>query len=181
MENRDKSYLPTVQKQFAEMQGQIQKSIDQLKDEDLHKIFGEDGNSIAILIQHLHGNMLSRFMDILTTDGEKPWRKRDAEFDEQQLSREKLMQLLNEGFGVVQNTLSSLKDDDLQKTVYIRHQPHSALEAVNRQLAHYAYHTGQIVMMAKMIKGKDWKTLTIPRGGTAAFNANMKDTFETQK
>jgi len=172
------NYLTTVKLQFKEQQKRIAKTLEQLGEEDLHRIFGVDGNSIAILIQHLHGNMLSRFRDFLTTDGEKPDRHRDAEFEEKHYSKEKLIGLLDEGYKLVENTLESLNAGDLEKTVTIRNQPQQVVEAINRQVAHYEYHIGQIVLMARMIRGKSWQTLTIPKGGSEAYNEAMKNIYK---
>jgi len=123
-----------------------------------------ESNSIAVIVQHLHGNMLSRFTDFLTTDGEKPNRQRDEEFVEHQLSLADLQKLWSEGWESVFAAIRPLTDADLAREVFIRGESHSVMEAILRQLSHYAYHVGQIVLLAKMRKGGQWKTLSIPRG-----------------
>ncbi len=123
----------------------------------------EASNSIAIIIQHLNGNMLSRWTNFLTEDGEKKWRKRDEEFEEYHLSKEQLIALWNEGWKVFLETLESLTGDDLLKTITIRSQPLVVVDAINRQLAHYSYHVGQIVYLGRWIKGNVWQSLSIPK------------------
>jgi hypothetical protein len=140
-----------------------EKAFEQLSEIDFHITLDEESNSIAIIIQHLSGNMNSRFTDFLTTDGEKPDRNRDAEFEEKPVSRQKLLEKWEAGWQVVFTTLDSLKEDDLLKTVYIRNEPHSVIEALNRQVSHYGYHVGQIVFLAKHLRYKGWKSLSIPK------------------
>jgi hypothetical protein len=118
--------------------------------------------------------MLSRWTNFLTEDGEKDWRKRDSEFESHQYSKEQLLQLWEAGWQTVFNALEPLKADDLAKTIYIRSKPLSVIEAIHRQLTHYAYHVGQIVMLGKIIKGTDWQTLSIAKGQSAVFNDDMK-------
>ena len=149
-----------------------EKAMTQLKDED--KFFwtaGEESNSIAVIVQHLHGNMKSRWTDFLTSDGEKEWRNRDREFELYAESKEEIMKLWEEGWNCLFEALESVKPSDEEKLVYIRNQGHSIKEAVERQLAHYAYHVGQIVFLAKMIKGEDWKSLSIPKGDSQHYNS----------
>ena len=148
-----------------------EKTFKQISPEQLFWQANEDSNSIAIIIQHLHGNMLSRFTDFLTTDGEKEGRNRDSEFENVTNNAEEILQRWNEGWKVLLDTLHGLTDADLQKTVYIRNQAHSVLEAIQRQIAHYAYHVGQIVFQGKMIS-KEWTSLSIPRNKSADFNAH---------
>jgi Protein of unknown function (DUF1572) len=123
----------------------------------------EESNSIAIIIQHVAGNMLSRWTDFLTTDGEKKWRNRDAEFENRQLSKQELMELWEKGWACCLNTIGALQEGDLLKTIYIRGEGLSVIDAINRQLAHYPYHVGQIVYIAKMIKDAEWASLSIPK------------------
>ena len=139
------------------------KTFEQIDDEDFYYRTDEDSNSISILVQHIGGNLISRFTNFLSSDGEKPNRMRDEEFEEQNLTREKLIEKWEEGWRVFFNTLKSLKESDLVKVVIIREEPHSVIEALDRAAAHYAYHVGQIVMLAKQIKKSDWKTLSIPK------------------
>lgn len=142
----------------------------QVNDEALFWIPDEKSNSISVIVKHLHGNMLSRWTDFLTSDGEKAWRNRDDEFEETINSREALMSLWNEGWDLLFNTLNSLQPQDLEKTVYIRNIGQTASEAIMRQLAHYAYHVGQIVYLCRLANKGDWKSLTIPKGESKTYN-----------
>ncbi len=132
-----------------------------------------DSNSIAVIIQHISGNLMSRFTDFLTSDGEKPTRNRDMEFEEQQLSQTELIKRWNNSWQLLLDTLNSLKNEDLLKTIYIRKEAHSVIEALNRSLTHIAYHVGQIVLLAKHIKKGSWKTLSIPKKKSEEFNRVM--------
>ncbi len=147
----------------------------QLSEEDFHFIPADECNSIAIIIQHMNGNMLSRWTNFLTSDGEKEWRKRDAEFEDQNLNKEQLIALWEEGWKCFLDELTSLSNTDLEKTIYIRAEPLSAIDAINRQLAHYPYHVGQIIYAAKIIKNKAWRNLSIPRGRSTEFNNELKN------
>jgi len=122
-------------------------------------------------VKHLWGNMMSRWTDFLTTDGEKEWRNRDAEFENDITSQDEIMDKWNEGWGVFLNTLRSLNENDLEKIIYIRNQGHTVLEAINRQLAHYPYHIGQIVFIGKMC-AEQWNSLSIPKGNSKQYNAD---------
>ena len=146
------------------------KTFEQLSDKDFHFIPAEECNSIAIIIQHMHGNMLSRWTDFLTSDGEKEWRKRDAEFEDQNFNKEQLINLWEEGWKCFLDVLRSLSDADLEKIIHIRNEPLSVIDAINRQLAHYPYHVGQIIYVAKIIKNKDWQNLSVPKGKSASGN-----------
>jgi len=146
------------------------KTFVQLTENDFHFTSSEDCNSIATIIQHMHGNMLSRWTDFLTSDGEKEWRNRDAEFEDQNLNKEELITLWEQGWNCFLEALKSLSNNDLEKTIYIRSEALSVVDGINRQLAHYPYHVGQIIFIAKMIKNKDWQNLSIPKGRSAAFN-----------
>lgn len=150
-----------------------EKTFEQLGDEQMNFQPNEACNSIAIIVQHLHGNMLSRWTNFLTEDGEKSWRNRDEEFELKQLSKEKIMALWNEGWETFLQSLSSLSENDLTKTVSIREEKLTVIDAINRQVAHYSYHVGQIVFLGKWIKANDWKSLSIPPKGSAAFNEKM--------
>jgi hypothetical protein len=147
-----------------------EKAMAQTVDDALHWAPDDKSNSITVIVKHLHGNMLSRWTDFLTTDGEKEWRQRDAEFEEEDLSRDQIMKLWEEGWACVLDTLQSLTVDDLEKTIYIRNMGQSAEDAILRQLAHYAYHIGQIVYLARMTNTGDWQSLSIPRGNSASYN-----------
>jgi hypothetical protein len=146
------------------------KSISQLTDEMLHWSPGETSNSIAQIVKHLRGNMLSRWTDFLESDGEKPWRNRDDEFVDDIQDKEQLIKYWQEGWKCLFNTLDELKESDLESIIYIRNQGHTVIEAINRQLSHYCYHVGQIVYLSKMITGQDWQYLSIPPGKSKEFN-----------
>jgi hypothetical protein len=169
MEN---DYLQSSIKQFEYYKFLGEKAIAQLPDDKLFWQYNESSNSIAIIVQHLWGNMLSRWTDFLTTDGEKEWRDRDAEFESVITTKEELLNKWNEGWDCLLNSLKPLTGEDLHKIIYIRNQGHTVMEAINRQLAHYPYHVGQIVYVAKMIADSDWLSLTIPKGSSQSFNAD---------
>ncbi|MBS1532348.1 MAG: DUF1572 domain-containing protein [Bacteroidetes bacterium] len=167
----NKEYLESVIKQFEYYKLLGEKAMAQMSDEHLFWQYNDDSNSVYTIVKHLWGNMLSRWTDFLTTDGEKEWRDRDAEFENDAQTREELMTKWNEGWECFLTALRSLQEDDLEKIVYIRNQGHTVMEAINRQLAHYPYHVGQIVCIAKMAADDGWKSLTIPKGNSQAFNA----------
>jgi hypothetical protein len=145
----------------------------QLDDLDFHFQPNEESNSIGIIIQHIAGNMLSRFTNFLNEDGEKVWRERDAEFEEQHLSKDELLSLWQKGWDCYLGAVQSLTEDDLEKTITIRSEQLTVTDALNRQLAHYPYHIGQIVYLGRVIKNKAWKNLSIPKGHSQAFNDKM--------
>jgi hypothetical protein len=169
--NPQSTYLSSVIKQFEYYKLLGEKTFDQVEEEKLFWQYNEESNSIATIVKHLWGNMLSRWTDFLTTDGEKEWRDRDAEFENDISTKKELLDKWNEGWSCLLNTLNSLTPEDLDKTVYIRNQGHSVMEAINRQLAHYPYHVGQIIFIGKMA-AKEWKSLSIPRGDSNKFNAD---------
>ena len=171
--NPGELFLVSVIKRFTDYKLLGEKTFDQLSEAEMHFQHNKESNSIGIIIQHLHGNMVSRWTRFLTDDGEKPWRERDEEFELQVLSKEQLLRLWNEGWNVLLQTLSSLLPDDLSKTVTIRNEPHFVIDAINRQLAHYSSHVGQIILLGKWIKGEQWQTLSIPKKGSGAFNEKM--------
>ena len=151
------------------MKSNAEKAIDQLSDKDFHYKPDAESNNIAIIMKHLAGNMLSRFTDFLTTDGEKPDRNRDGEFEDDFTSREDLTNFWYKGWTCAFDSIKNLREDDLLKIVYIRNEPHTVIRALQRQLVHYAYHCGQIVFLAKQIKSTDFKTLSIPKGKSGTF------------
>ncbi|MGZ3930966.1 MAG: DUF1572 domain-containing protein [Bacteroidia bacterium] len=165
------NYLESIKKQFLYYKSLGQKAMDQVPDEKLFWQYNMESNSIAIIVKHLSGNMLSRWTDFLTSDGEKEWRQRDGEFENDIQTRDDLMKVWNKGWDCLEHTLNSLTADDLTKTVYIRNQGCTAADAINRQLAHYPYHIGQIVFIAKMIEDGKWKSLSIPKNQSAAYNS----------
>ena len=142
-----------------------------MSDEELFWQPNESCNNIATIAKHLWGNMRSRWTDFLTTDGEKEWRNREGEFESDLQTRAEMLALWNQGWQCLFDALNSITDEELDSIVYIRNQGHTISEAINRQLAHYAYHVGQIVLMGKIIKGEDWASLSIPKGKSSAFNA----------
>jgi hypothetical protein len=160
---------------FRQMRGHkrlAEGAISQLSDEEMFRTIDPESNSVAILIKHMAGNMRSRFADFLTSDGEKPERHRDQEFViDSNTTRADVMRWWEDGWNTVFHTLQSLEPEDVMKTVTIRGEAHSVLQAINRQIAHYAQHTGQIVFLAKHLRGADWKTLSVPRGKSEEFNA----------
>lgn len=151
-----------------------EKTFAQLNDEQFHHQPNEASNSIAMIIQHLHGNMLSRWTNFLTEDGEKAWRKRDAEFETGTLSKQELIMLWEEGWKVFLTTLESLNEDDLLKAITIRTQPLLVIDAINRQMAHYSYHVGQLVYLGRWMKDSGWESLSIPKGASGVYNEKMK-------
>jgi hypothetical protein len=148
-------------------------AIAQVSDEQLFMQIDGESNSIAIIIKHIAGNMRSRWTDFLASDGEKPDRDRDSEFVDAPNSREAVMQLWEDGWDRVFNALTPLTDADINRTVAIRGEPHSVMQAINRQLAHYSAHIGQIIFLAKHLQSSNWKSLTIPRNRSADFNRRV--------
>lgn len=156
------TFLDNSVKKLREYKTLADKTILQLSDEDMH--FDQNGaNSIAIIIQHMHGNMVSRWTNFLTEDGEKVSRQRDEEFQVHDFNKEQLMALWEEGWEVTLNALTALTEDDLMKQVTIRQQPLLVIDAIIRQIAHYSYHVGQVVYIGKVLKGEEWKSLSIPK------------------
>ncbi|MBM7646823.1 hypothetical protein JOD45_003057 [Scopulibacillus daqui] len=156
-------YLRVVHQRFTEMKKTAERAIDQLNENDLNWCPNEESNSAAVIIKHMSGNMISRWTDLFTTDGEKASRHRDEEFINDINSRNELMTKWEMGWGCLFNVIAQLTEEDLMRTVFIRNEPHSVIEAIERQMYHYSYHIGQIVYIAKQIKDRDWQTLTIPR------------------
>jgi len=165
------STILSLRKLFAYYQELGTKAIAQVPDADLVRVLAPEGNSVSLLVKHLAGNMRSRFTDFLTSDGEKPWRDREGEFEGPHATRAALMGDWNSGWTCLFAVLDALSDADLERIVLIRNEGHSVQEALHRQLAHYAYHVGQIVLLARTFAGAEWTSLSIPRGGSQAFNA----------
>jgi len=170
--NMEKEYLKSVIKQFEYYKSVGDKTCAQLNEEYLFWKYNKESNSIAIIVNHLWGNMMSRWTKFLKTDGEKEWRKRDLEFEDVITTREELTEKWNEGWKCLFEALHSINEDNFDTEIFIRNQSHTIIEAINRQLAHYAYHIGQIAFIGKMIKDEQWKSLTIPKGESATFNKN---------
>ena len=174
MESLGKIYLESVIKRFISYKDLADKTFDQLEDFDFHYTPDPESNSIATIVQHVSGNMLSRWTNFLTEDGEKETRNRDEEFEETRETKSEIIQRWENGWKCLLDTLKSLKEEDLHKTIYIRREPLFAIDAINRQLAHYPHHIGQIVYVGKMIRKHNWKSLSIPRGKSADYNKMME-------
>ena len=164
------NYLQSVLKEFRYYKHLGEKTIDQLDGRELFWQYNSESNSIAMIIKHMWGNMLSRWTDFLTSDGEKPSRDREAEFQNDISGKTELLQKWDEGWSRVFESVEALTEADLSRTIYIRNEGHTVTEAINRQVANYAYHVGQIVFVGKMIKDRQWKSLSIPRGDSNKFN-----------
>lgn len=168
------TFLKDCIKRFEYYKSLGDKTFDQLEEKDFFFKPSPDSNSIAIIIQHMYGNMLSRWTNFLTEDGEKDWRNRDAEFNEMQMSKQDLLSFWKEGWKVLLDTLQNLTPEDLTKIIHIRTEPLIVYDAIIRQMAHYPYHVGQIIILGKMIKDKDFKSLSIPKGESQQFNQQMQ-------
>jgi hypothetical protein len=174
-------FLRSANRQFLYYKTLGEKAIDQLEAEQLFVSLNEDTNSITTIVKHLHGNMLSRWTDFLTTDGEKEWRNRDGEFENDTKDKGELLKQWNQGWECLFNTLNNLKPEDLDKIIYIRNEGHTVLEAINRQLAHYPYHVGQMVFYAKILKKSEWTSLSIPKNKSTDYNYNKFSKDKTRK
>jgi uncharacterized damage-inducible protein DinB len=153
----------------------------QADEEDLSRVLDPESNSVAIIVKHMAGNMRSRWTDFLTTDGEKPDRRRDTEFEAPPATRAEILRAWESGWECVFKALDGLTDADLTRTVTIRTEPHSVMQAISRQMAHYAYHVGQIVFLCKHFKSADWKSLSVPRRGSAEFHRNVAAGKKSQR
>ena len=172
------NYLENIRKLFRYYKSMGDESLTRLTEEEIHFRFEENSNSCAIIAKHMAGNMLSRWTDFLTADGEKEWRNREAEFQDYFNSKEALIEYWEKGWSTLFSAIDPLQTSDLEKIIYIRNEGHNILEAINRQLAHYSYHVGQLVLMSKAIKGNTWQSLSIPKGQSSTFN---KDKFTKDK
>jgi uncharacterized damage-inducible protein DinB len=164
------NFVDSIRAEYLRYKGLAEAAIDQLSDDELSAHDPDGGNSIAVICWHLSGNLRSRFTEFLTSDGEKPWRKREEEFRARTVTRAALLAKWNEGWDALLGTLATLTDEQLELTVTIRGQPLLVHEALHRSLAHLSYHVGQIVYIAKATRGKDWKYLSIPPGKSDAVN-----------
>ncbi len=167
------SYIEESQTIFRQIKSLAERAMAQVSDDQLTQTLDAESNSIAVIVKHLAGNMRSRWTDFLTTDGEKPDRNRDSEFEAPPFTRAALMETWESGWSCVFAALEPLMETDLKRTVYIRAEPHSVMQAINRQIAHYAGHVGQIVFLAKHFRSSEWKSLSIPRGKSADFNLKV--------
>jgi hypothetical protein len=164
-----KGYLENIEKIYRQYKDLGDKSLARVNDTEIHWKPEPESNSIAIIVQHVAGNLRSRWTDFLTSDGEKPWRERDAEFEERSLPKSELLRRWEEGWAAVFNSLDAIDDAAMDKPVVIRGRAHTVVEALNRSVAHTAYHVGQIVYLAKALRGAGWKSLSIPKGGSKEY------------
>jgi Protein of unknown function (DUF1572) len=175
-------YLADAISSFRAYKGLAEKALAQVNDEELFITLDEEGNSLAVIMKHIAGNMISRWTDFLTTDGEKPERNRDMEFViEPGMTRDQVMAYWERGWREVFAALEPLSPEDFKKKVAIRGQEHTIIEAINRQMTHYAYHIGQIVFLAKHFRSSEWKSLSIPRNRSQDFNKYLEDKGETKE
>ena len=174
-------YLESVKKQMLYYKTIAEKAMEQLEPEQIFIAVNNDTNSIAMIVQHLSGNMLSRWTDFLTSDGEKEWRKRDDEFAEILNTKTQVLDSWNKGWECFFSTINSLKTGDLETIIYIRNEGQTVIDAINRQLAHYPYHIGQIVFYAKMLKSTEWNSLSIPKNKSNSYNADKFSKGKTLK
>jgi uncharacterized damage-inducible protein DinB len=175
------AYLDTVVREFQRMKALADGAISQLSPERFFASPGASDNSVAVIVKHVGGNLVSRWTDFLTTDGEKPWRARDSEFTAAPATRQELLALWNAGWERVFSALEPLSDQDLGRTVTIRGEAHSVMQAINRQIAHYSYHCGQIVFLAKHLRSEQWQSLSVPRGKSAEFNTRVTSGNASQR
>jgi hypothetical protein len=167
------SYLRDSVSLFRYYKMLSERAMEQVTDEQLFAVLDDEMNCIAIIVKHLTGNMRSRWIDFLNSDGEKPDRKRDTEFENPPATRAELMKVWEQGWSCVFSALQPLSDAEVDRTVIIRGEPHSVMQAINRQIAHYSYHCGQIVFLAKHLQASKWKALTVPRGKSEDFNQKV--------
>ncbi|MGE7625442.1 DUF1572 family protein [Viridibacillus sp. NPDC096237] len=171
--NMGETYLNIIKKKFLEIKKLGDQTFQQLDDKQLHWSNHEESNSIAVIIKHVGGNMISRWSDFLSTDGEKPTRNRDLEFEASYLPKMELFQIWEQGWQIVFTALDELTEQDLLKKVKIRGENHLVMDAIERQVSHYSYHVGQIVYIGKLLKTSEWQSLSIPRGYSEQFNKQM--------
>jgi uncharacterized damage-inducible protein DinB len=175
------SYLRDSLALFRYYKKLSERAMEQVADEQLSAVLDGEMNSIALIVKHMTGNMRSRWTDFLNSDGEKPDRKRDTEFENPPATRAALMKLWEEGWHCLFSALEPLSDADLDRTVEIRGEPHSVMQAINRQIAHYSYHSGQIVFLAKHLQSAQWKSLSVPRGKSEVFNQKVAAKESSQR
>ena len=164
------NYLDSIIKQFEYYKLLGDRTFKQLKDEDILWQYNTESNSISTIVKHIVGNMLSRWTNFLTEDGEKTWRHRDTEFEDTYTTKDDMQEAWEKGWQCLFDAITPLTEKDLEHIIYIRNEGHTVTEAINRQISHYAFHVGQIVFVGKMIRGKEWKSLSVPRGKSIAYN-----------
>jgi len=165
------SYLENIIKQFKYYKILGDKTFGQINNDEIHWQFNSESNSISIIVKHIVGNMLSRWTNFLTEDGEKEWRQRDTEFENPYTSKNDMLKAWEKGWNCFFEAISHLTEKDLERIIYIRNQGHTVTEAINRQLSHYPYLIGQIIFVGKMIKGNNWKSLSVSKGESSAYNS----------
>jgi len=173
-----KNYIKSALFEFRRYKTLGDKTFPQLSDEDLLWRYGSEDNSIAQIVKHISGNMLSRWTNFLTEDGEKEWRHRDTEFEATYKTKAEMIAAWEKGWNCLFDAINPLQPEDVSRIIYIRNQGHTVLEAITRQLCHYPYHIGQIIYVAKLIRGNEWISLSIPKGKSSTYNA---DKFSTEK
>lgn len=171
--NIGETYLKVIRERFYSLKDLGEKTMEQISEDEIHWKGNSETNSVVILVKHLSGNMMSRWTDFLTSDGEKPDRNRDQEFIDDVSSKEELLTIWEEGWQILFKTLHRLTEEDLLQKVFVRGKTLTVIEAIERQLAHYASHVGQIVFIGKLIKGKDWVNLSIPKGMSEEYNKKV--------
>lgn len=175
------NYLMIVKKRFQAVKELADITIQRLSNEELNWACNEESNSIAVIIRHMSGNMVSRWTNFLTSDGEKPYRNRDEEFSTATATKDELLLIWEKGWKVLFSALDSLKEEDLLKNITIRGESHLVMDAIERQMAHYSYHVGQIVYIGKLLKNEEWESLSIPRGKSDEFLKEMLDKHDAGK
>ncbi|HEY4740600.1 MAG TPA: DUF1572 domain-containing protein [Candidatus Acidoferrales bacterium] len=175
------SYIQDSLSLFRYYKRLAERAMEQAPDDALFASLDAESNSIAVIVKHMSGNMRSRWTDFLTSDGEKPDRNRDSEFETPPTTRGELLEKWEEGWGYLFAALEPLGDEDTARTVTIRSEPHSVMQAINRQVAHYSYHIGQIVFLAKHFAGGNWRAITVPRGKSTQFTADVKEGRASQR
>ena len=168
-----KEYIKSALFEFNRHKTLGDKTFEQITDNEIHWQYNSGSNSMALIVKHLVGNMRSRWTNFLTEDGEKPWRNREQEFEAPYATKKEMISAWENGWQCLFDALNSLDQDTLNSTIFIRNEPHSIVAAVNRQLAHYAGHVGQIVFIGKMLRGSEWQSPSIPKGGSGDFNKKM--------
>lgn len=173
-------YLESIKKRFEYYKNLGDKTFEQLTDESFFWQYNNESNSIATIVYHISGNMISRWTDFLTTDGENPTRNRDGEFINIIKTKKEVIQIWENGWKVFWDALHQINEENIESTIYIRGEAHSAVDAINRQLAHYPYHIGQIIYIAKMLKDNDWRTLSIAKNSSEEFNKKMFENLDIE-
>jgi hypothetical protein len=171
MHIQEKEFLESAKKQFAYYKLLGDKCLERLNETQLQQVLNDNSNSMVMIVQHLHGNMMSRWTDFLTTDGEKETRNRDMEFEILPQTKTSVLSMWNEGWSCLFHALDALEGQSLSQLIYIRNQGHTVMEAINRQLAHYPYHVGQMVFLAKVLSTSEWESLSIPKNASGSYNA----------